>query len=263
MLIDKTDRYEFEKIEIEGSSEGEFVTPKDLSTTFIHEGKGTLYVQTSRGLKERAINQGQGFIISPGVPYRFSNDSQGLVAFTVSSETRAGEPIIEIIDNEGGRRESELGEYKVVENPKRVDKPWGHELWISWFRDYHVLKQIGMNAGNQSSLQFHRDKLETNYLQEGSADVIEGYMLDPQAPETEVLESSKGIDFNKYRKTMFPIDHWTSKPGTVHRVIAKTDYLAYEVSTPELDDVIRLQDDQNRVSGRIDSEHKTGGNKNE
>ena len=42
----------------------------------------------------------------------------------------------------------------------------------------------------------------------------------------------------------------------IHRVISVVDYLAYEVSTPELDDVIRLADDSGRKSGRIDKEHR-------
>ena len=92
-------------------------------------------------------------------------------------------------------------------------------------------------------------------MEEGQATVIEGYRLDPQAPEDEVQESSRGIDFTQYAKQMRPLDHWTSTPGVVHRVIAATDYLAYEVSTPELDDVIRLQDDSQRESGLIKSEH--------
>jgi hypothetical protein len=95
-------------------------------------------------------------------------------------------------------------------------------------------------------------------LEEGQADVIDGYALDPQAPEEEVVVAAKGIDFGPFTKRMNPGDFWTSKPGVVHRVISVTDYLAYEVSTPELDDVIRLQDDSGRSSGRIEEEHERG-----
>jgi hypothetical protein len=42
----------------------------------------------------------------------------------------------------------------------------------------------------------------------------------------------------------------------VHRVYSEADYIAYEVSTPELDDVVRVQDDKNRPSGLIIEEHK-------
>ena len=45
-------------------------------------------------------------------------------------------------------------------------------------------------------------------------------------------------------------------PYVIHRLEAKSDLLLYEVSTPHLNDVIRLQDDSNRKDGRIDEEHK-------
>ena len=49
---------------------------------------------------------------------------------------------------------------------------------------------------------------------------------------------------------------FTNIPGEVHRVYSEEDYIAYEVSTPQLDDVIRVQDDNRRPSGLIESEHK-------
>ena len=49
--------------------------------------------------------------------------------------------------------------------------------------------------------------------------------------------------------------HANAPPGELHRVIARCDYTAIEVSTPELDDVIRWQDDTGRGHGRIESEH--------
>ena len=49
---------------------------------------------------------------------------------------------------------------------------------------------------------------------------------------------------------------FTNVPGEVHRVYSEEDYIAYEVSTPQLDDVVRVQDDSNRQSGLIKSEHK-------
>lgn len=260
-LIDETSRYCFERIHKVDSGESILKYVDKLSTTFIHRGSVTLRIQLEGCLEKRVeLSQGQGFILAPGVSYSLHNFGE-FVAYAVSSEIDQNKPIIEIIEVGNDRKEVELKDYKIITNPKRVEKPWGHELWISWFKDYHVLKQIGMNKGNQSSLQFHREKLETNYLESGNADVIEGYRLDPQASEEEVQNSSKGIDFNKYKKEMSSGNHWTSQAGVVHRVISVTDYLAYEVSTPELDDVIRLKDDSGRISGRINSEHIIGGNK--
>lgn len=254
-LIDQTDRYLFERITcLEEGFNGS--NGKDLTTVFVHSGTTRLKLANNEGIKDLELSAGKGFIVSPGTEFGFSSPSADFVAYSVSSEVEDGKPIIEIVDSRGERSEVPFLGYKIITNPKRVSKPWGHELWISWFRDFHVMKQIGMIAGNQSSLQFHRKKLETNYLQEGRADVIEGYHLNPLTPEQEVQESSGGIDFDQYKKTMTPGMHWTSQPGTVHRVISTKTYTAYEVSTPELDDVIRLKDDTGRRSGRIEEEHQ-------
>jgi mannose-6-phosphate isomerase-like protein (cupin superfamily) len=260
-LIDKTDKYTFERINIPAFEDMVWQYSKELSTTFLHKGNAYLNLIPSEGkAKSFYIEQGQGFIIAPGTEYNLSNN-EDLIAYTVSSKVKPDQEIFEIVDDGIKKTEIPIPEYRIIRNPKKVDKPWGHELWISWFRDFHVMKQIYMNKGNQSSLQFHRDKLETNYLQEGKAHVIDGYKLNPNAPIEEVLESSRGVDFNKFKKEMKPGMHWTSHPGTVHRVIASEDYTAYEVSTPELDDVIRLQDDTQRESGRINSEHLSEKNK--
>jgi len=53
---------------------------------------------------------------------------------------------------------------------------------------------------------------------------------------------------------------WTVPLGKKHRVIAKTSYTALEVSTPHLNDVVRYQDDTNRTSGKINSEHTNENN---
>ena len=58
------------------------------------------------------------------------------------------------------------------------------------------------------------------------------------------------------RQTHGPRTGWTSSPGMLHRVIAETDYTSIEVSTPELDDVVRWEDDTARGNGRIAAEHE-------
>jgi mannose-6-phosphate isomerase-like protein (cupin superfamily) len=131
-----------------------------------------------------------------------------------------------------------------------VNKPWGCEIWYT--RNIpdvpYALKRIQMTAGHRSSLQSHRHKMETNYVIEGEATVLSG----ATAPE----DLSAVIDVGELRTTLHrPRSGWTSPPGELHRVIAQTDYTSIEVSTPELDDVIRWQDDTDRGQGRIDSEH--------
>jgi mannose-6-phosphate isomerase len=252
--IDKTDRYTFERLSHSKNDKSEFSISSGLMTCYIHSGTATLNVLGTPELETIALNAGEGFVLTPGTRYRIDTDAE-FTAYRVSSVVKPGE-IIEIVEDGAIRQEIPIKNYKIIRNPKKVIKPWGHELWILWTRDYHVLKQIGMTAGSKCSLQFHRQKLETNCLQEGQADVIMGYQLDPQESVEAIQKSLKDFDFKKYTKRITPGFHWTSHPGVVHRVIAVTDYIAYEVSTSELDDVIRLKDETGRQSGRIESEHK-------
>ena len=70
-------------------------------------------------------------------------------------------------------------------------------------------------------------------------------------------DSLKNIDLIKdYSKHISAPYSFTNVPGEIHRVFSLEDYTAYEVSTPELDDVIRISDDNSRKSGRILKEHK-------
>lgn len=115
---------------------------------------------------------------------------------------------------------------------KIVKKPWGEEHWLAANGKY-AYKRIYIKAGTRTSLQYHNFKLETNYIISGIARV---FLCD------------KWYD-------MKADDFFTVEPKTVHRIEAITDLILQEVSTPELDDVIRLEDDQNRCDGRINSEH--------
>ena len=119
----------------------------------------------------------------------------------------------------------------------RVEKPWGYELWLE-LNEFYAYKLIHMNAGNKSSLQSHDYKIEANYVIEGEAEVL--------------LENDKGeMESKIYTKGM----GWTVPLNRKHRVIARESYTALEVSTPHLNDVVRYEDDTNRESGKIDSEH--------
>jgi quercetin dioxygenase-like cupin family protein len=134
-----------------------------------------------------------------------------------------------------------------------VHKPWGSEVWYT--RNLpavpYALKRIRMTEGHQSSLQSHRRKLETNYVIEGEATVLSG----ATAPD----DLDAVIDMARLTTTVHrPRSGWTNPPNDLHRVIARTDYTSIEISTPELDDVIRWQDDAGRGHGRIESEHAGG-----
>lgn len=138
--------------------------------------------------------------------------------------------------------------------PKIVNKPWGREIWLQ-LNDRYVFKIIEMDAGHRSSLQYHVAKHETNSIASGELD------LEIQDPAGEVVKNLKFPD-DKFREVRFKTvrmkagDVFTVPPPAVHRVNAISNIVMYEVSTPEVDDVLRLQDDAGRGSGRIESEHR-------
>lgn len=122
--------------------------------------------------------------------------------------------------------------------PEIVKKPWGKEVWLELNANY-CYKRIYINAGARTSFQYHEKKRETNYIIKGEAEVW--------------LENKKG---RVEVKRMKANDFFNVIPPRKHRVIAISDLILQEVSTPEVDDVIRIEDDTDRPSGKITSEHK-------
>ena len=120
---------------------------------------------------------------------------------------------------------------------KTVYKPWGKEEWLE-LNDKYCYKRIYINAGTKTSYQYHEHKLETNYIIEGTAELW--------------LENDEGVVEKKIIKAG---DFFTVEPPKKHRVIAISDIILQEVSTPEVDDVIRISDDSGRDSGKIKHEH--------
>jgi mannose-6-phosphate isomerase len=110
-------------------------------------------------------------------------------------------------------------------DPRRTDKPWGYELlWA--LTDRYCGKVLFVRAGESLSLQFHRQKDEAWYFLAGRAEVEVGAVGDA------VLS----------REIVGPGAAFHLVPGTVHRVRALEDTTILEVSTPHLDDVVRLED---------------------
>lgn len=108
---------------------------------------------------------------------------------------------------------------------RKVEKPWGWELiWAD--AEQYVGKILFVKAGESLSLQFHNEKDESWYVQSGRAKLELG-AAGQSVLNTEVI--GEGACF-RYR------------PGTVHRVTALEDTTIIEVSTPHLDDVVRLED---------------------
>jgi mannose-6-phosphate isomerase len=112
---------------------------------------------------------------------------------------------------------------------ERIAKPWGHE--IVWARtDVYVGKLLHVRAGEALSLQYHRRKEETIRVLSGSIDL------------------EVGADGEPHRTIRLgPGDGWHIPPGTRHRMTAVEDTDILEVSTPELDDVVRLEDRYGRT----------------
>ena len=108
---------------------------------------------------------------------------------------------------------------------KKVEKPWGHEL-IWALTETYCGKVLFVKAGAALSLQFHNQKDESWLVQSGRAKLELGD-AGQQVLHEEVI--GPGAAF-RYR------------PGTVHRVTAIEDTTILEVSTPHLDDIVRLAD---------------------
>jgi mannose-6-phosphate isomerase len=109
--------------------------------------------------------------------------------------------------------------------PRKVEKPWGHELiWAE--TEQYVGKVLFVKAGESLSLQFHRVKDESWLVQSGRAKLDLGSAGDAVLT-SEVIGPGASFHFH---------------PGTVHRVTALEDTTILEVSTAQLDDVVRLED---------------------
>jgi hypothetical protein len=230
-----------------------FLSKNTLKTIFLHEGNIDIKVHSKKGVVDLNIKKNQGIILLPNVSFSIINNKS--VLFTVQSKVNTAS-MVEIIDVNGVRVESNIEEFKLIDKPKKVIKPWGHEIWISWFKNYHVLKRIYMVEGNKCSLQYHEAKSETNYIVNGIANVLKGIKLDNNISAENALKKYNHIeDINDYMVSMKANDYWDNQPFEIHRVFSINSYTAYEASTAELDDVIRLQDDNNRASGFIKSEH--------
>ncbi len=107
---------------------------------------------------------------------------------------------------------------------KTVEKPWGREIWWA-VTDRYAAKILEVRAGHALSLQYHRRKLESMLFRRGSGTLLLG---DESMPIREGLAV-------------------TIQPGVMHKIVADKDLEIFEVSTPDLDDVVRVQDDYGRA----------------
>ncbi len=105
-----------------------------------------------------------------------------------------------------------------------VEKPWGFEIWLA-YTDHYAMKFLIVNQGKRFSLQKHQQKEESWLIQAGHPEIF---------LNNQTIQASPGDAFH-------------TPAGTVHRVTAaKDDVVILEVSTAELNDVVRLEDDFGR-----------------
>lgn len=112
---------------------------------------------------------------------------------------------------------------------KVIEKPWGKEEVIEINNSY-MMKKLTMWKDHRCSIQYHRIKRETIYVISGKLRIYFGDTL-------ETMDS----------KIFGPGETLTIVPGVVHRMEGAEDSVYLEASTPEMDDVVRLVDDYNRV----------------
>lgn len=109
-----------------------------------------------------------------------------------------------------------------------IDKPWGHERILEK-NDNYVVKEICIKAGKKLSLQYHKEKVEIMALTAGNA---------------ALYKEPPGIMWQ-----MRPFEPFLIAPGVLHRLGASPDEdcIIVEISTTELDDVVRIDDDYGRA----------------
>lgn len=107
-------------------------------------------------------------------------------------------------------------------------KPWGKEIWFAKTNKY-AGKILEIKKGHRFSLQYHEKKEETQYIHKGTAKLT--YGTDSSNLQEKILNSGDKIDI---------------RPYTIHRLTAITDCEVFEVSTAELNDIIKIEDDYGR-----------------
>ena len=118
-------------------------------------------------------------------------------------------------------------------NKYTVNKPWGHEIRFA-ITDKYIGKILYIAKGKRLSRQYHSQKDETIFILEGNM------LLELGSPSEEGFVETINLNYG---------DRYRIKPGVIHRFTAPHDksVTLVEVSTPELDDVIRLEDDYGRT----------------
>jgi hypothetical protein len=262
--IDKNERYEVNILYVSQGSE--FTVEKNyLRSYYVLDGSVSVKMQgpDNKALGTKTFTSGQGWLLLPPQSQSIKAIEESKI-FAISSSFSLSD-----IDITNRAKKvffkadafNELSDYT-------VNKPWGSE---KWFVDtgIFVFKGIRMNSGFECSLQLHEYKVEVNLLLSGMARLILG--RSSEVDEAIAKHYKKGgtqVDFSMPSEKIDAIKNaikptfvspgagWKAKPFEIHQVLSLDTYFALEVSTPEVDDIIRLKDLYNRPGGRINSEHK-------
>ncbi len=111
---------------------------------------------------------------------------------------------------------------------KVVEKPWGTETWIA-SNEHYICRILHIRKGESVSLQYHEKKVETLYIEEGTAEYT--FQRPGEEVQTWIIK---------------PGDVLEHRPYEIHRERALEDMKIIEISTPEIDDIVRLDDDYGR-----------------
>lgn len=124
----------------------------------------------------------------------------------------------------------------MLNKPEIKLKPWGREIWFAQ-TDKYAGKILEIKKNHRYSLQYHEHKQETQYIIKGKAKFTFG--KDKENLQEKILNEGDKIDIPPY---------------TIHRLEAIEDTEVFEVSSPELDDVVKLDDDYGRKGKGNDEE---------
>ena len=124
--------------------------------------------------------------------------------------------------------------------PKIVEKPWGREVWFADQKNY-AGKILEVKTGKRLSLQYHERKTETLYLMSGKVRLTYRTLSSGESHTSVKLGSEHEFIWEPGYSVHIPVH-------TIHRFEAIEDSILLESSTPDLTDVVRLQDDFSRSS---------------
>ena len=122
--------------------------------------------------------------------------------------------------------------------PKIVEKPWGREIWYA-DQSAYAGKVLEVKQGRRLSLQYHERKTETLYLLSGKVLLTLRPIASSETPSASLVTAADQRIWLPGQTIHIPV-------RTIHRFEALEDSVLLEVSTPDLTDVVRLQDDFSR-----------------